>query len=122
MTRSPTESSWTQARPVSRAKVWSSSVETRRKLASPRAASSTSSRARRPGSWVAMPTGQRPESQMRYCWQPMAMRAAVPMATASAPRARALAKSDETRKPPVTMSDTPSTPRASSQRRARSRA
>ncbi|MCK7525179.1 MAG: hypothetical protein MZV64_50030 [Ignavibacteriales bacterium] len=78
---------------MSRAKSWSSSVETRRKLASPRAASSTSSRARRPGSWVAMPTGQRPESQIRYCWQPMAMSAAVPTATTSAPRARALAKS-----------------------------
>ena len=40
-------------------------------------------------------------SQSRYCWQAVAMSAAVPSATASAPIASAFAKSGETRYTPI---------------------
>ena len=45
------------------------------------------------GRWVQMPQLQLPVWQLWHMWQPMAMRAAVPMATASAPRAMALTMS-----------------------------
>lgn len=53
------------------------------------------------GSWVVTPTGQFPESHILYCWHAVAISAAVPIAIASAPNARAFAKSADTLNPPV---------------------
>ena len=56
-------------------------------------------------SCVPIPTGHIPRLQTRYCWQPIAIIAAVPIAIASAPIAIALAKSAEVLRPPVITSD-----------------
>ena len=84
-----------------RAKVFSSDRETFRKFATRWAAASMFRRARSSGFCVAMPIGQFPEPQMRYCWQAAAISAALAMAMASAPMASALAKSGDTLSPPV---------------------
>ena len=76
-------------------------VEARKKLSSCLAPFSTFSRRRRFGFWVAMPTGQLLVWQARIPIHPIAWRAELDTATASAPRARALMKSAGNRSPPV---------------------
>ena len=62
-----------------RAKVFSSDRDTFRKFATRWAAASMFRRARSSGFCVAIPTGQLPEPQMRYCWQAAAISAALAM-------------------------------------------
>ena len=87
--------------PVILAKVRNSSSETFKKFATRWAAASVFSRSRSSGFCVATPTGQLPLPQIRYCWQAAAINPALAIATASAPIASALAKSADTRSPPV---------------------
>src|SRR3954454_10474475 len=99
-----------------------SSTEAPRKRANRSAASSTGSRARRCGFWVAMPTGQLSVWHARMPRHPMACIAELAMATASAPRARAVAMSAASRMPPVATSVTSLRPMRSRWTRARASA
>src|SRR6056297_2740110 len=67
-------------------------------------------RDRRSGSCVVMPVGQRPVLHILYCSQPMAIKAAVPIATASAPMAMTFTKSVDILKPPVMIREMSCTP------------
>ena len=73
--RSSELSSCTEGLPVIRANICRSAVETFRKFAVRAAAFSTSRRFLSSGSWVAIPTGQRPLPQMRYWRHPRAISA-----------------------------------------------
>ena len=77
--------------PVIRVKVSSSFFVTSKNFSKRAEAASISIRERRRGSWLVIPVGQRPVLQILYCRQPIAIKAADPIATASAPKAKAFA-------------------------------